>query len=82
MEEFIQKRDCKTMHKVLKIYNEYDVVPMVEALKKTAALYYPDEIDIFKDEVSIPGVAAHYMINKALRVNKDLELYAPGGGCE
>ena len=82
VEEFIDKRNCKTMHEVLKIYNEYDVVPMVEALKKTAALYYPDKIDIFKDEVSIPGVAAHYMINKGLRLNKDLELYAPGGGCD
>ena len=69
VEEFIHKRDCKTMHEVLKIYNEHDVVPMIEALKKTAAMYYPDEIDISKDEVSIPGVAAHYMINKCLKLN-------------
>ena len=36
---------------------------------------------MLKDAVSIPGISMTYVLNKALDSNKNLELYAPGGGC-
>ena len=53
-----------------------------EALKKTAEQCYPDQIDMLKDAVSIPGISMTYVLNKALDNNKNLELYVPGGGCD
>ena len=69
------------MDDVLRVYNLADGKPFAEALKKTAEQYYPDKIDMLKDAVSIPGISMTYVLNKALDNNKNLELYAPGGGC-
>ena len=49
------KRGCVTMKDWLKEYNLADVKPFIEALEKTREQYYPDEIDLLKDAVSIPG---------------------------
>ena len=49
----------------LRIYNVADVVPYIEAFRKTAGQYYPDEIDVYKDEVSIPGTSMTYVLNKS-----------------
>ena len=40
----------------LKLYNEADVVPFIEAINKIHKQYYSDEIDMLKDVVSIPGI--------------------------
>ena len=48
------KRGCVTMKDWLKEYNLADVEPFIEALEKTREQYYPDEIDLLKDAVSIP----------------------------
>ena len=69
------------MGDVLTVYNLADVEPFAEALKKTAEQYYPDKIDMLKDAVSIPGISMTYVLSKVLDSNKNLELYAPGGGC-
>ena len=34
-----------------------------------------------KDAVSIPGVSMHYVLNKSLKLNPGIELYAPGEPC-
>ncbi|EDO45322.1 predicted protein, partial [Nematostella vectensis] len=77
------KRGCVTMLDWLREYNLADVVPFVEALEKTRAQYYPDEIDMLKDAVSIPGISMTYVLNKALKLKKRHEpaLYAPGQPC-
>ena len=56
--------------------------PFVEAVKKTRRQYYDDEIDILKDAVSIPDVSMRYVLNKSLKLNPDIELYAPGEHCK
>ena len=78
--EYIEKRGFTTMHQVLEEYNNIDVIPFIEALDKTRKLYYPDEIDMLKDAVSISGISMNYVLNKALKKSKS-ELYAPGGLC-
>ena len=64
----------------LKEYNLADVEPFIEALEKTREQYYPDEIDLLKDAVSIPGISMTYVLNKALKMKKksDPDLFAPG----
>jgi len=80
--EYVEKRGLKTMREVLKEYNIADVLPFVEAIKKTRKLYYPDKIDMMKDAVSIPGLSMRYALNKALTKKKKVKLYAPGGVCK
>ena len=54
----------------LKEYNLADVIPFVEVLEKTREQYYPDEIDMLKDAVSIPDISMTYVLNKALKMKK------------
>ena len=78
------KRGCVTMKDWLKEYNLADVEPFKEALEKTREQYYPDEIDLLKDAVSIPGISMTYVSNKALKIKKksDPDLFAPGDPCK
>ena len=65
-DKFVQdfdERGCVTMMDWLKLYNEADVVPFIEAIDKTCKQYYPDEIDMLKDTVSIPGISMTYALN-------------------
>ena len=78
------KRGCVTMKDWLKEYNLADVKPFIEALKKTREQYYPDEIDLLKDAVSIPGISMMYVLNEALKRKKysEPDLFAPGEPCK
>ena len=78
------KRGCVTMKDWLKEYNLADVEPFIEALEKTREQYYPDEIDLLKDAVSIPGISMTYVLNKALKRKKysEPDLFAPGEPCK
>ena len=80
----LRKRGCETMKDWLKEYNLADVEPFIEALEKTREQYYPDEIDLLKDAVSIPGISMTYVLNKALKMKKksDPDLFAPGEPCK
>ena len=82
-EEF-RKRGCETMEDWLEEYNLADVKPFINALEKTREQYYPDEIDLLKDAVSIPGISMNYALNKALKMKKksDPNLFAPGDPCK
>ena len=77
------KEDAK-LKDWLKEYNLADVKPFIEALEKTREQYYPDEIDLLKDAVSIPGISMTYVLNKALKMKKksDPDLFAPGEPCK
>ena len=78
------KRGCVTMKDWLKEYNLADVTPFIEALEKTREQYYPDEIDLLKDAVSIPGISMMYVLNEALKRKKysEPDLFAPGESCK
>ena len=77
------KRGYVTMKVWLKEYNLADVKPFIEALEKTREQYYPDEIDLLKDAVSIPGISMNYILNKASKMKKKSgpDLFAPGEPC-
>ena len=78
------KRGCVTMKDWVKEYNLADVTPFIEALEKTREQYYPDEIDLLKDAVSIPGISMMYVLNEALKRKKysEPDLFAPGEPCK
>lgn len=46
-----------SMMDFLRWYNNCDVVPMVEALKKMFVFYRDKGLDMFKDAISLPGLA-------------------------
>ena len=79
-----RKKGCVTMKDWLKEYNLADVTPFIEALEKTREQYYPDEIDLLKDAVSIPGISMMYVLNEASKRRKysEPDLYAPGEPCK
>ena len=78
------KRGCVTMKDWLKEYNLADVKPFIEALERTREQYYPDEIDLLKDAVSIPGISMMYVLNEALKRKKysEPDLFAPEEPCK
>ena len=68
----------------LEEYNLADIKPFINALEKTREQYYPDEIDLLKDAVSIPGISMNYVLNKSLKMKKKSEpdLFVPGDPCK
>ena len=67
----------------LKVCNKADIIPFIEAIDKIHQQYYPDEIDMLKDVVSIPGILMTYVLNKPLKMKQpgELESFAPGQPC-
>ena len=53
----------KSMRDFLVWYNNRDVVPFLEAFDKQFAFYKQQNIDMFKDGVSVPGLTLLYLFN-------------------
>ena len=53
----------ETLREYLIWYNNRDVTPFLDAISKQAAFYHNRHIDIFKDGISVPGLALSYMFN-------------------
>ena len=54
----------KTMREFLMWYNNRDAVPFLEAIDKQFAFYKQQNIDMFKDGISVPGLTLLYMFNE------------------
>ena len=53
----------KSMRDFLVWYNSRDVVPFLEAIDKQFTFYKQQNIDMFKDGVSVPGLTLLYLFN-------------------
>ena len=53
----------KTMKDFLKWYNNGDVIPMVEAINKMFEFYRAKGLDMFKDAISLPGLAYKMLLS-------------------
>ena len=53
----------KTMHDFLVWYNNRDVEPFLQAIHKQFAFYQQQNIDMFKDCISVPGLTLLYLFN-------------------
>ena len=54
----------KTMRDFLMWYNNRDVVPFLDAIDKQFAFYKQQNIDMYKDGVSVPGLTLLYLFNE------------------
>ena len=52
-----------TMRDYLIWYNNRDVLPFLEALEKQFVFYQKQNIDMFKDGISVPGLSLLYLFN-------------------
>ena len=79
----VSKQGCKMTMDWLKVYNNVNVIPFVKAIDKTCQHYYPDEITMLQDAVSIPGISMMYVLNKSLKMKTtgEPELFALGQPC-
>ena len=71
-----KEKGMRTFADWLRYYNNLDVAPGLEALKKMRNFYTEKGIDILKDAVSLPGVSLNYLLRGA--IGRGAELYAPG----
>ena len=55
----------KTLHDSLVYYNNLDVLPCLEATEKQHAIYRERGIDMFKDGVSVPGLATNWLFKES-----------------
>ena len=53
----------KTMRDFLVWYNNRDVVPFLQAIHKQFAFYQQQNIDMFKEGISVPGLTLLYLFN-------------------
>ena len=51
------KKDMHTFRDFLVYYNNLDTEPFVEGVQKLIAYYHCEKIDIFKESITLPGVA-------------------------
>ena len=69
VEDYIQanklfnKHNFKNMFDCLEYYNNCDVIPMVEAINKMFEFYRAKKLDMFKDAISLPGLAYKMLMN-------------------
>ena len=73
--------DFTTMDDWLKVCTAADIAPFDETFGKMDEQYYPDKIDVCKDEVIVPGISVTYVLSKSLGKEKKLELYSSEGIC-
>ena len=53
----------ETLREYLIWYNNRDVTPFLDAIAKQAGFYKQQNIDMFKDGISVPGLSLLYMFN-------------------
>jgi len=56
-----EDNNMTSMKEFLTWYNNKDVEPMLEAIEKMYLYYQNQNVDIFKDEISVPGLTLKYM---------------------
>jgi hypothetical protein len=57
------KNNMKTMKDFLRWYNNCDVIPMVDAINKMFIFYRDKDLDMFKDAISLPGLAYKMLLS-------------------
>ena len=76
--KLFREKGMRTFRDWLEYYNNLDVAPGLEALKKMRGFYADKGIDILKDAVSLPGVSLHYLLRGALERGEAYDLLKKG----
>ena len=69
-----QDNQMKTLTDFLQWYNDLDVKPFLEAIDRQMQIYKTKDIDMFKDHVSIPGVAVKWKFHELEGKSIDIPL--------
>ena len=64
--EIWEKENMSTMFDYLKHYSSLDVVPMLKAIVAYRTFFIEQNIDVFKDCISVPGVARKMLFKSGL----------------
>ena len=65
LQDIWQKENMQTFADFLKWYNNLDVLPFVKATEKLSEFYFQEKIDIFKECISVPGIARKMLFEEA-----------------
>ena len=69
-----KENNMKTMVDWLSFYNKLDVVPFIEAVEALQVFYREKSVDIFKESLSVPGVARKMIFNEGRKNNASFAL--------
>ena len=71
-------QNMQTFREFLIWYNNLDVKPFVEAVKKFLNFYFEKGIDVFKTAISVPGIARQLLFKSARDQNASFALFDEG----
>ena len=69
-----KENNMKTMVDWLSSYNKLDAVPVIEAVEALQVFYKKKSVDIFKESLSVPGVARKIIFNEERKNNSSFAL--------
>ena len=70
-----QEEGMETFKDFLEWYNNKDVAPFVQAVQKLQQFYFDRGIDVFKNAVSVPGIARQMLFNASSKTNTCFQLF-------
>ena len=65
LQDIWQEQHMMTFHDFLQYYNNLDVGLFVQAIEKMQKFYFNQNIDLFKVDVSVPGIARRWLFQTA-----------------
>jgi G:T-mismatch repair DNA endonuclease (very short patch repair protein) len=74
LQQIWKQHDMKTFKDFLIWYNNLDVEPFVKALTRLTDIYFKRNVDIFKESVSVPGIARKLIFRAAKNAKASFSL--------
>jgi len=74
LQEAWKEEGMKTFRDFLIWYNNLDVFPFVKALSRLCEFYFEKGVDIFKESISVPGVARKMIFETSKKANTSFSL--------
>ena len=74
MKKLWDEHNMTRLYDLLKLYNNADVVPFIQATENMSKFYYERDIDLFKHNFSVPGVARVMLLKSALDFGSSIPL--------
>jgi hypothetical protein len=70
-----EKHNMTSFRDYLEYYNDLDVEPFVECIKRFQEFYKREQLDVFKTAISVPGIARKMLFQEAKRLNVYFSLF-------
>ena len=75
LHEIWRENNMTTFRDWVIYYNNLDVEPFVEALEKMRRFYMNKQIDVFKQTISVPGIARILLFRSAREANASFSIF-------